>query len=102
MPSRIDAPFNDKCQLGFEKGGEEYLGISRPAPKPDHERTLGELAQYEALFALCPECKRRKPIDRWEIQRLLGKELTLGRVAAAMRCKCGHKGARLMVRHLSR
>jgi hypothetical protein len=27
---------------------------------------------------------------------------SLGQVAGLMRCKCGHKGARLMVRHLSR
>jgi len=76
--------------------------ITQPASKPDHMRTLGELAEYEALFALSPQCKRRKPIDRWEIQRKFGKGLTLGQVAGLMRCKCGHKGARLMVRHLSR
>jgi len=62
------------------------LGIEAPLPKADHERTLGELAQYEALFALCPKCNRRKPIDRWEIQRKLGKGWTLGQVAGA---SCG-------------
>ncbi len=65
------------------------LGI-KPLPHKaaDHERTLGELAQYEALFALCPECNRRKLIDRWEIQRKFGKGLTLGTLAGLMRCKC--------------
>lgn len=97
-----DAQFNDKCQLSYDLSGEEMLGIVPPARKPDHERTLGDLAQYEALFALCTKCNRRKPIDRWDIQRKVGKKLTLGAVAGLMRCKCGHKGARLMVRHLSR
>jgi hypothetical protein len=59
---------------------EEMLGITPAAPKPDHMWTLGELAQYEVLFALCLECKRRKPIARWEIQRKIGKAATLGHV----------------------
>ena len=84
-----DAPFNDKCQISYDSSAEEMLGITPAAPKPDHMRTLGELAQYEVLFALCPECKRRKPIARWEIQRKIGKAATLGHVAGLMRCKCG-------------
>jgi hypothetical protein len=81
-----DAPFNDKCQISYDSSAEEMLGITPAAPKPDHMRTL---AQYEVLFALCPECKRRKPIARWEIQRKIGKAATLGHVAGLMRCKCG-------------
>lgn len=69
------------------------LGIEVPPPKADHEKTLGELAQYEALFALCTECNRRKPIDRWEIHRKFGNALTLGQVADLMRCTRGHQGA---------
>ena len=97
-----DAPFKDYCQTRYDSSAEEMLGIKVPPSRADHERTLGELAQYEALFALCPECNGRKPIDRWGIQKKVGKGLTLGQLASLMRCKCGHKGARLMVRHLSR
>jgi hypothetical protein len=97
-----DAPFNDNCQIRYDHSAEEMLGIEVPPRKADHERTLGELAQYEFLFALCPECNRRKPIDRWGIQKKVGKGLTLRQVTGLVRCKCGHKGALLMVRHLSR
>jgi hypothetical protein len=84
-----DAPFNDKCQIRYDHSAGEMLGMKVPPPKLDHEKTLGELAQYEALFARCPECNRRRPIDRWEIQRKFGKALTLGQVAGLMRCKVG-------------
>ncbi|NMN74221.1 hypothetical protein [Rhizobium sp. 57MFTsu3.2] len=97
-----NAPFNDKCAIRYDSSAEKMLGIEVPPPEADHERALGELAQYEALFALCLECNRRKPIDRWGIQKKVGKGLTLAQLAGLMRCKCGHKGALLMVRHLSR
>lgn len=97
-----NAPFNDKCYLRYEKSGEDALGIRTNPNKPDHLRTLGELQQYHQLFALCPECKRRKPISRWDIERKHGKDLTLGRLASFMRCKCGHKGAQLIVGNMSR
>lgn len=52
-----DAPFNDECKITYGSSGEEMLGIAPRAPKPDHMRTLGELAQHEKLFAPCAECK---------------------------------------------
>jgi len=86
-------------RIRYDSSVEKMLGIEVPPPQADHQRTLGELAQYEALFALCLECNRWKPIDRWKV----AQGLTLGQLAGLMHCKCGHKGGRrLMVRHLSR
>lgn len=33
-----DAQFNDKCQLSYDRSGEEMLGIAPAPQKPDHER----------------------------------------------------------------
>ena len=92
-----DAAFNDKCQISYI-----HRSAITPNPKPDAARTIGELEEYNTLFAQCLACKRRKPLSRWDIQRKYGKDLTMGALAKAMRCKCGNKGASLYVGNMSR
>jgi len=70
----LDAPSNDKSQISYDSSAEKILGIKVPPRKADHEKTLGDLAQQEALFALCPERNRRKPIDRWGYRGRLGRD----------------------------
>lgn len=93
-----DAPMNDGCKLAYA-GAAPLL---KEEPKADDTKTIGDLAEYNTIFALCLACKRRKPVSRWEIQRKYGKDLTMGALARAMRCKCGKKGASLYVGNMSR
>jgi hypothetical protein len=91
-----DAPFNDKCQLSYVHTEEQRRQIDQDAkPKTTAATKISDLPQYVVLFALCPSCKRRKPLDRWEIQRSR-RGLTLGELSRALRCRCGHKGASLL------
>ncbi|MFP3546690.1 hypothetical protein SB748_24870 [Rhizobium sp. SIMBA_035] len=76
--------------------------LLREEPKADDDKTIGELAEYNTIFAECLAFKRRKPVSRWEILRKYGKDLTMGTLAKAMRCKCGKKGASLYVGNMSR
>jgi len=94
-----DAPMNEACKLGYA-GAERVL--LKEEPKADDAKTIGELAEYNTIFAQCLACKRRKPVSRWDIQRKYGKDLTMGVLAKAMRCKCGKKGASLYVGNMSR
>ena len=91
-------PGNDTCKLSYAAGQAPI----REEPKADDEKTIGELAEYNTIFAQCLACKRRKPVSRWEIQRKYGAGLKMGALAKAMRCKCGKKGASLYVGNMSR
>ena len=90
---------NDACKLSYAGTGPVLI---KEEPKADDAKTIGELAEYNTIFAQCLACKRRKPVSRWEVQRKYGKDLTMGSLARAMRCKCGKKGATLYVGNMSR
>jgi len=94
-----NAPINETCKLSYAGAGTVML---KEEPKADDDRTIGELAEYNTIFAQCLACKRRKPVSRWEIQRRFGKDVTMGALAKAMRCKCGKKGASLYLGNMSR
>lgn len=91
-------PGNDTCKLSY--AGTELL--LREEPKADDDKTIGQLAEYNTIFAQCLACKRRRPVSRWEIQRKYGPDLPMRALAKAMRCKCGKKGASLYVGNMSR
>jgi len=96
--SKPNAQVNEACKLNYANAQH----ILQEEPRADEAKTIGELAEYNTIFAQCPACKRRKPVSRWEIQRKYGKDLTLGAIGKAMRCKCGKKGVNLYLGTMSR
>ncbi|WP_431323282.1 hypothetical protein [Rhizobium sp. YTU87027] len=82
------------------------IDLARPADyavDPGHE-TLGSLPEMFVLVAACPACRKRAPIDRWELGRQMGKSSTLVSVAKRLKCSgCGnHAGNRLLLGRLPR
>jgi hypothetical protein len=94
-----DAKFSETCKLAYDRAGNETLGT---AEKTSGQTPLADVPGWLSLAAMCPTCGRIKPIDRRAIVRKFGKTMTLDRLAAALRCECGKKGATVLSKSLPR
>lgn len=63
-----------------------------PQAKQDIRTTLGSLAEWYTLFGNCYACDHIGHIDRWELQRRLGKECRIKALEERLVCtKCGNR-----------
>ncbi|MGO6667966.1 hypothetical protein ACCS43_21785 [Rhizobium ruizarguesonis] len=104
---RTENRYYDRCRLTYHHSPEEWArrhGYVKPehAPKVDH--VLGDLAEWEGLVAFCKnaDCKRKRPLDRWALQKRHGKDTKISAIGPRLKCKCGHRGANIVVGYVSR
>ena len=63
------------------------------------EATLGELAQWYELVAVCGVCQRVKQIDRYELAGRFGQGTRIAGIGSRLRCqRCGNQqGNRVLI-----
>jgi hypothetical protein len=89
---RIDNRFSARCQLHYHQSQSEAAASAVQASAAQSMR-FSDLQEWHRLYAGCRGCGRRVPIDRWKLQRRLGKDAQLSEAAAYLICKkCSAKG----------
>jgi len=65
----------------------------------DYEQTLGGLAQWYELTAVCSACGRTVLVDRYELCRRFGENNKVGMLMGKLVCRgCGNKaGNKLLI-----
>lgn len=104
---RIENKYYERCKLVYHHSPEEWArrrGYVKPEGARKGDRTLGDLAEWEGMVAFCGnvDCKRKRPLDRWALQKRLGKETKISSIGPRLKCKCGHRGANVVVGYISR
>nr|WP_080635665.1 hypothetical protein [Rhizobium leguminosarum] len=75
----------------------ELASPGRHAVEIDKE-TLATLPQWYVLHARCRICHHETSIDRWEIARRCGRDLSLAEVANRLKCQgCGNRSDNLLL-----
>jgi len=103
---RTENKYYERCKLIYHHSPEEWAR-RRGYVKPEDtkgDRALGELAEWEGMVAFCgdPKCKRKQPLDRWALQKRLGKQTKISTIGPRLKCKCGHRGASIVISYVSR
>ncbi|MBY4613640.1 hypothetical protein [Rhizobium redzepovicii] len=104
---RIENKYYERCKLTYHHSPEEWArrrGYVKPEDARKDDRAIGELAEWEGMVAFCgdPKCKRKQPLDRWALQKRLGKHAKISTIGPRLKCKCGHRGARIVIGYVSR
>ncbi|EJB02862.1 hypothetical protein Rleg9DRAFT_1676 [Rhizobium leguminosarum bv. trifolii WSM597] len=104
---RTENKYYERCKLTYHHSPEEWArrrGYVKPEDARKDDRAIGELAEWEGMVAFCgdPKCKRKQPLDRWALQKRLGKHTKISTIGPRLKCKCGHRGARIVIGYVSR
>ncbi|MBY3067478.1 hypothetical protein HFO74_29345 [Rhizobium laguerreae] len=104
---RTENRYYDRCRLTYHHSPEEWArrhGYVKPEDAQKRDRALGDLAEWEGLVAFCKnaDCKRKRPLDRWALQKRLGKDTKISAIGPRLKCKCGHRGANIVIGYVSR
>ena len=88
--------------VSHNSSAEEMLGNNATGAETGSYANLGRACAVCGAVRLMPRVQAHEANRSAGEQRKFRKGLTRGTLAGLMQCKCGHKGARLMVRYLSR
>lgn len=99
---RTENKYYDRCRLTYHHSPEEWArrhGYVKPDKARKGDRTLGDLAEWEGMVAFCgnADCKRKRPLDRWALQKRLGKTMKILAIGPRLKCKCGHRGVNIVI-----
>ncbi|MGO7673870.1 hypothetical protein ACC817_28620 [Rhizobium ruizarguesonis] len=104
---RTENKYYERCKLTYHHSPEEWArrrGYVNPEETRKGDRALGDLAEWEGLVAFCrsADCKRKQSLDRWALQKRLGKDTKISAIGPRLKCKCGHRGANIVIGYVSR
>lgn len=92
--SRVGNAYYDRCKMHYPTAATES---DRPIPI-----TLGSMQEWIRLMAVCEACGRERELDIAALRRRLGDAFEARNLATRMRCRCKHRGAKIMIGRVKR
>ncbi|MFF0919074.1 hypothetical protein ACFYE8_05155 [Rhizobium leguminosarum] len=104
---RTENSFYERCRMTYHHKPDVWARKMGYVPRDEiqaEDRTFGDLPEWEGLVAFCrnADCKRKESLDRWALQKRLGKDTKISAIGPRLKCKCGHRGANIVIGYVSR